>query len=77
MTDTTMPPDAADDLVEAIEREAVAKAGSSDFGEPHYRAVLQAWAQDLLAPVLSDFGRAFLRRLAVNAMVRRLRTTGC
>ncbi|HMI93747.1 MAG TPA: sulfotransferase [Polyangiales bacterium] len=61
----------------AIEREASERAGLGDFGDPGYRAVLQAWAADLLAPELSELGRAFLRRLAVSALMRRLRVIGC
>ena len=56
-----------------LESEAVAKAGCSDFGSAHYRVFLEAWVRDLLAPELNEIGRAFMRRLAFNALVRRLR----
>jgi hypothetical protein len=56
-----------------IESEAVAKAGCSDFGSTHYRGFVEAWVRDLLAPELNEIGRAFMRRLAFNALVRRLR----
>jgi len=66
----------ADELA-AIEREASERAGLGDFGDPSYRDALSAWAADLLAPELSELGRAFLRRLAVTALMRRLRVLDC
>lgn len=60
-------------MVRELEREAAERAGSADFGSAHYREPLSAWAEDLQSPELNDFGRAFLRRLAVTALVRRAR----
>ena len=69
--------DAVTNELAALEREASERAKLSDFGDPCYRAALEAWAADLLAPELSELGRAFLRRLAVTALMRRLRVIAC
>lgn len=59
----------------AIQREATAKTGLSDFGDPSFEGPLRAWVQDLSNPKINDFGRVFLRRLAVRDLCRRLRVT--
>jgi hypothetical protein len=69
--------DPVSDELAAIEREASERAGLADFGDPDYRGALLAWSADLLAPELSELGRAFLRRLAVTALMRRLRVVSC
>ena len=65
--------EAAQDLADELERDAATRAGLADFGERNYRGALLAWAADLQGPQLNEFGRAFLRRLAVAALMRRLR----
>lgn len=57
----------------AIKREAVARTGLDDFGDPSFEGPLLAWIQDLGNPKINDFGRQFLRRLAVRDLCRRLR----
>ena len=57
----------------AIKSEAAAKTGLSDFGEPSFEGPLLAWANDLKNPRINDFGRRFLRRLAVRDLCRRLK----
>ena len=56
----------------AIKREAAAKTGLSDFGEPSFEGPLLAWINDLRNPEINDFGRKFLRRLAIRDLCRRL-----
>jgi len=56
----------------AIEREAAERTGLSDFGDVFYEGPLAAWVRDLGNPALSEFGRRFLRRLAVRDLCRRL-----
>lgn len=58
---------------ESILDEARARAQLDDFGDGEYQAPFAAWVEDLNGPQLSDFGRAFLRRLIVRDLVRRLR----
>jgi hypothetical protein len=55
-----------------IKREAAAKTGLSDFGDASFEGPLLAWVNDLHSPKINDFGRKFLRRLAVNDLHRRL-----
>jgi LPS sulfotransferase NodH len=57
----------------AIKREAAARTGLSDFGDPSFEGPLLAWVEDLRNSRISDFGRQFLRRLAVRDLCRRLR----
>lgn len=59
--------------VAAIKRDAEAKTGLRDFGDPSFEGPLLAWVTDLQNPRISDFGRAFLRRLAVRDLCRRLK----
>jgi len=58
----------ADGIVE----EAIAKTGLSDVGDDWFLGPLSAWANDLEQANLSDFGRRFLRSLAVRDVSRRL-----
>jgi len=53
--------------------DAAAAAGLDDFGDDWFLGPLAAWADDLAQPNLSEFGRRFLRSLAVNDVARRLR----
>ena len=64
MTDTTI-----GGMLEA----ARTATGLSDFGDEWYLGPLAAWAADLDDPRLNDFGRGFLRTLAVRDLARRLR----
>lgn len=56
----------------AIKGEAAARTGLSDFGDPSFEGPLLAWVADLRNPRINDFGRKFLRRLAVRDLCRRL-----
>ncbi|MCP5060235.1 MAG: sulfotransferase [bacterium] len=56
----------------AIKDEAAAKTGCTDFGDPSFEGPLLAWVHDLGNPKINDFGRKFLRRLAVRDLCRRL-----
>lgn len=53
--------------------DAASKAGLDDYGDDWFRAPLEAWVNDLESSALTDFGRAFLTRLVVRDLVRRLR----
>jgi len=64
--------EAAFEEMAAIEREAEAKAGLGDFGDRSFEGPLLAWVHDLQNPRINDFGRKFLRRLAVRDLCRRL-----
>jgi len=55
-----------------IKREAAVRTGLSDFGDPSFEGPLLAWVHDLGNPSINDFGRRFLRRLAVRDLCRRL-----
>ena len=52
---------------------AVIATGLADFGDRWFMGPLAAWAADLQQPNLSEFGRGFLRSLAVRDLARRLR----
>ncbi|MDP6977755.1 MAG: sulfotransferase [Myxococcota bacterium] len=56
----------------AIKRDATAKTGLSDFHGSSFEGPLLAWVHDLANPAINDFGRKFLRRLAVRDLCRRL-----
>jgi hypothetical protein len=60
-------------VLDAIRAEAATAAGLDDFGGDWFLGPLAAWAEDLAQPSLSDFGRRFLRSLAVRDVARRLR----
>ena len=59
--------------LDAICEEAAAAAGLDDFGDDWFLGPLAAWVDDLSQPSLNDFGRRFLRSLAVKDVARRLR----
>jgi hypothetical protein len=69
--------DAALEEMAAIKREAAEKTGLSDFGDPGFEGPLLAWVHDLANPRINDFGRRFLRRLAVRDLCRRLKVLAC
>jgi len=52
---------------------AVAATGVDDFGDEWFMGPLGAWAADLEQTNLTEFGRKFLRSLAVRDLARRLR----
>jgi hypothetical protein len=56
-------------LLDAAER----ATGLDDFGDDWFMRPLGAWAADLQQPHLNEFGRGFLRSLAVRDLGRRLR----
>ena len=58
--------------MDGICTEAASTAGLDDFGDDWFLGPLTAWAEDLGQPILNDFGRRFLRSLAVKDLVRRL-----
>jgi sulfotransferase family protein len=60
-------------VLDAICEEAAAAADLDDFGDDWFLGPLAAWAEDLAQPTLTDFGRRFLRSLAVKDVARRLR----
>lgn len=60
-------------LVESICFDAAAVTGLDDFGDDWFLGRLSAWAADLQHPNLNEFGRTFLRALAVRDLARRLR----
>ena len=60
-------------VMDSILEEAATEAGFDDFGDDWFLGPLAAWAEDLGQPILSDFGRRFLRSLAVRDVTRRLR----
>lgn len=51
--------------------------GLRDFGDDWFRGALAAYVSDLGAPHLSDRGRAFLTRLVVKDLARRLEIVDC
>jgi hypothetical protein len=59
--------------VAALKREAIAKTGFDDFGDPVFEGPLTAWANDLINGNLNDFGHQFLRRLGLSDLCRRLK----
>lgn len=65
--------EAALEEMAAIKREAAAKTGLSDFGDPSFEGPLLAWVRDLANPKINEFGRKFLRRLAIRDLSRRLK----
>ena len=65
--------ESSDLSVDALLREASERVGLDDFGSDHFMGVLRAWCHDLGSDQLTDFGRTFLRRQAVNDLARRLR----
>jgi hypothetical protein len=59
--------------MEAILEDAAGAAGLDDFGDDWFLGPLAAWVEDLGQPGFNDFGRRFLRSLAVKDAARRLR----
>jgi hypothetical protein len=59
--------------VEAILADAAGAAGSDDFGDDWFLGPLGVWVEDLQDGDVNDFGRRFMRSLAVNDLVRRVR----
>ena len=59
--------------VGAMRDAAVAATGRDDFGDEWFMGPLGAWAADLEHANLTEFGRKFLRALAVRDLARRLR----
>ena len=53
--------------------DAAELAGLEDFGDEWFLQPLEAWAEDLQQPNLTEGGRAFLRTQAVRDVARRLR----
>lgn len=53
--------------------EARQATGLGDAGDGWFLGPLGAWVADLTQPILNDFGRRFLRSLAVRDVARRLR----
>lgn len=60
-------------VLDSILEEAATAADFDDFGDGWFLGPLAAWADDLGQASLSDFGRRFLRSLAVRDVARRLR----
>lgn len=58
--------------VESIIGDAIDKSGIDDIGDEWFLTPLAAWSHDLESDNLTDSGRVFLRRLAVNDILRRL-----
>jgi Sulfotransferase family len=59
--------------VGTIRNAAVSATGLDDFGDEWFMGPLGAWAADLEQTNLTEFGRKFLRSLAVRDLARRLR----
>jgi len=60
------------ETVETLNAKAVEATGLRDFGEDWFEQPLAAWVKDLAGPSLKESGRAFLARLAVTNLLRRL-----
>ncbi|MBW2410602.1 MAG: sulfotransferase [Deltaproteobacteria bacterium] len=56
-----------------LKREATKRTGFDDFGDPIFEQPLAAWVNDLINGDLNDFGRQFLRRIALSDICRRLK----
>ena len=65
------------DLVDQMLQAAREDAGLQDLGDEWFLGPLQAYARDLQLPHLSEWGRAFLARLAHKDLVRRLQVVDC
>lgn len=63
--------------VESLKAQAAEKTGLGDFGAPWFEGPLAAWVHDLRNPMLSERGRSFFTRLAVNNLCRRLEVIDC
>lgn len=60
-------------MADQICKAASESVGLDDFGDDWFLGPLRAWATDLEQVNLTDFGRGFLRSLAVKDVARRLR----
>jgi Sulfotransferase family len=60
------------ETVETLKAKAIQATGLNDFGGDWFEQPLAAWAEDLAGPSLTEPGRAFLGRLAVTNLCRRL-----
>lgn len=58
--------------LDSIVADAVERTGIDDIGDTWFLQPLAAWVDDLHGDNLTDSGRRFLRRLAVNDVARRL-----
>lgn len=63
--------------VDSLKSAAVSKSGLDDFGDDWFEQPLAAWVEDLAGPALSSSGRAFLTRLAITNLCRRLEVVDC
>ena len=64
---------AGDLTVDSVLAAARTQTGLDDLGDDWFLGPLGAWVEDLHQPILTEFGRAFLTRLAVRDVARRLR----
>jgi Sulfotransferase family len=60
------------ETVETLKAKAIQATGLRDFGGNWFEQPLAAWVEDLAGPSLKESGRAFLARLAVANLSRRL-----
>lgn len=60
------------ETVETLKATAVQATGLRNFGDDWFEEPLAAWVEDLAGASLKDSGRAFLARLAVTNLSRRL-----
>lgn len=60
-----------------LKAQAIERTQLSDFGDPWFELPLAAWVSDLQGHLLSERGRAFFTRLAVNNLCRRLEVIDC
>ncbi len=65
------------DEIASLKKEAMEKTNLRDFGDPVYEEPLSAWINDLKNSDINDFGRDFLRRLAVRDLGKRLKVIAC
>ncbi|MCP4753929.1 MAG: sulfotransferase [Proteobacteria bacterium] len=65
------------DEIASFKKEAAEKTKLEDFGDPVFEEPLSAWIEDLRNPGINEFGRSFLRRLAVRDLCRRLKVIAC
>jgi hypothetical protein len=63
--------------VDSLKSAAAARSSLEDFGDDWFEQPLAAWVQDLAGPALSNSGRAFLTRLAITNLCRRLEVVDC
>ncbi|MBT7891009.1 MAG: sulfotransferase [Deltaproteobacteria bacterium] len=63
--------------IESFKKEATEKTNLSDFGDPVFEEPLAAWINDLKNSAINEFGRDFLRRLAVRDLCKRLNVIAC